>query len=101
MPMDLLYVITINNNTSTLTIPTPFDKTVTNYLFFTQAKHKNIVVWENIQIKSNTPFIVKSSLRNAAAYLAIVTPTHYIIAPLICSLKQLKKQQKENSCYTS
>ena len=36
------------NNMSTMTVPTPTDRTVNNYLRFVQAKHRNIAVRENI-----------------------------------------------------
>ena len=69
------------NNISTLSILDPSGRTISNYLRFAQAKHRNISVRENIQTKSSTRFTAERSLRNVAAYLAIIAATHYMIGP--------------------
>ena len=81
MITDELSIMATNKNMSTLTIPTLSNRTVSNHLRLAQAKHRNISVRENIQTKSSVRFTKENSLRNAAAYLATITATHYMIAP--------------------
>ena len=100
MIKDELTLMATNKNMSTLTIPTPSERTVSNYLRLAQAKHRNISVRENIQTKSSARFTAKKSLRNVAAYLATIAATHYMIGPPDPRIKKLKKQQKEHSYYT-
>ena len=79
------------NNMSTMTVPTPTDRTVNNYLRFAQAKHRNIAVRENIQTKSSARFTSETSLRATVAYLMTVAATHYMLGPVDPYTKKIEE----------